>query len=373
MRLISEKDGNKKRNINTVFLVPEFPKDMWYLYNLIKNGDKVSCKTTRKIRTESNSRSVSTSRFQTNIKIGVESSDFVNDRTGSRLILKGRTVEPNPYVKIGSYHSLDLELNNPFSLEKDVWDPADLDFINISCNEKRVTDVSMLLIQEGLAYIYLISPNDMIEQCKVEVKISKKYSEKMLEKFYDLVFQSMVKHVNFQDVKCILLASPGPTKDHFYKYMMDVVRKNDNKEILDNRAKFLLVHSSSVNKSAVKEILKNKVVLDRIGNISMSNETNAIELFHTMMRTEPEKTAYGFAYVKKASMKKAIKTLLITDDLLKCPDIEKRKKYAQIVDDVKAIGSTVITFVSTHPTGEQLSQLTGIAAILRFPLPEIGS
>lgn len=169
-------------------------------------------------------------------------------------------------------------------------------------------------------------------------------SEKTLEKFYDLVFQSLVKHVNFQDVKCILLASPGPTKDHFYKYMMDFVRKNDNKEILDNRAKFLLVHSSSVN----------KVVLDRIGNTSMSNEIKTIELFHTMMRSEPEKTAYGFAYVKKA-----IKTLLITDDLLKCPDIEKRKKYAQIVDDVKAIGSTVIIFVSTHATGEQLSRLTG--------------
>lgn len=47
-----------------------------------------------------------------------------------------------------------------------------------------------------------------------------------------------------------------------------------------------------------------------------------------------------------------------------------RKRYVRLVDDVKESGGDVRVFSSLHVSGEQLLQLSGIAALLRFPMPE---
>jgi len=46
-------------------------------------------------------------------------------------------------------------------------------------------------------------------------------------------------------LKCILIASPGFVKDQFYEYLFQQASKQDLKSLLENRSKFLLVHSSS--------------------------------------------------------------------------------------------------------------------------------
>ena len=42
-----------------------------------------------------------------------------------------------------------------------------------------------------------------------------------------------------------------------------------------------------------------------------------------------------------------------------------------LVDGVIEAGGEALVFSSMHVSGEQLAQLTGIAAILRFPLEEL--
>ena len=43
------------------------------------------------------------------------------------------------------------------------------------------------------------------------------------------------------------------------------------------------------------------------------------------------------------------------------------------MDGVKETGGDVMVFSSMHVSGEQLKMLTGVAAILRFPVPEVES
>jgi len=57
--------------------------------------------------------------------------------------------------------------------------------------------------------------------------------------------------------------------------------------------------------------------------------------------------------------------------LFRCSDVPLRKEYVKIVDSVREAGGDVKIFSSMHISGEQLDQLTGIAAILRFPMPEL--
>jgi len=57
--------------------------------------------------------------------------------------------------------------------------------------------------------------------------------------------QGILRHINFDLVKCVILASPGFVKDQFMDYMIQQAVKSDNKIILENKSKFLLVHASS--------------------------------------------------------------------------------------------------------------------------------
>lgn len=159
---------------------------------------------------------------------------------------------------MGAYHTLDLELNRKLMLEKPEWDSIDLERVDLACDVTQTADVAAVLMQDGLAHICLITPNMTIVRSKIDVAIPRKRKgfvqqhEKGLTKFYEAVIQGVLRHINFSVVKCVLIASPGFVKDQFFDYMVQQAIKMDNKTILDNRGKFLLVHSSSGFKHSLK-------------------------------------------------------------------------------------------------------------------------
>lgn len=60
-----------------------------------------------------------------------------------------------------------------------------------------------------------------------------------------------------------------------------------------------------------------------------------------------------------------------TDKLFRINHVAKRQRYAALVEGVREAGGEALVFSSMHVSGQQLNQLSGIAAILRFPLPEL--
>lgn len=146
--------------------------------------------------------------------------------------------------------------------------------------------------------------------------------------------------------------------------------KNNYKEILDNKSKFLPVHSSSGFKHALKEVLADPTVALRLENTKSMSEVKSLDAFFEMLNSDPDRAYYGFAHVQKANELKAIDTLLVSDELFRSADIQTRARYVQLVESVRENGGDVKIFSTLHVSGEQLTQLSGVAAILRFPLPE---
>jgi protein pelota len=87
-----------------------------------------------------------------------------------------------------------------------------------------------------------------------------------------------------------------------------------------------------------------------------------------MIDVDPEKAYYGYGHVYQADQELAVDTLLVTDDLFRSSDVLMRKKYVALVESVKQHGGTVFIFSSLHVSGKQLTQVSGVAAILRFAL-----
>ena len=91
----------------------------------------------------------------------------------------------------------------------------------------------------------------------------------------------------------------------------------------------------------------------------------------TMLGHDPARAFYGPGHVRAAHEVGAIQTLLISDSLFRTADPARRKRSAALVDEVEAGGGRALVFSGAHVSGEQLNQLTGVAAVLRFPLPEL--
>uniref|UniRef100_A0A8C6UR13 Protein pelota homolog n=1 Tax=Neogobius melanostomus TaxID=47308 RepID=A0A8C6UR13_9GOBI len=77
------------------------------------------------------------------------------------------------------------------------------------------------------------------------------------------------------------------------------------------------------------------------------------------------------AHVEKAADALAIDTLLISDKLFRHQEIATRSRYVRLVDNVRDNGGNVRIFSSLHVSGEQLTQLSGVAALLRFPIADL--
>ncbi|GBP27945.1 Protein pelota [Eumeta japonica] len=407
-----EKDG-----CGSIGLVPEEPEDMWHAYNLIAEGDSVTASTVRKVQTESSTGSSTSNRVRTVLTINVENIDF--DTQACVLRLKGRNIVENQYVKeldahlpisflqsflwddecdlhrpmlaffratnliqtisvqMGAYHTLDLELNRKFTLKKVLWDSVALERVETACDPAATADVAAVVMQEGLAHVCLITPSMTLVRSKIDITIPRKRKgfvqqhEKGLNKFYDAVMQGILRHVDFSIVKCVILASPGFVKDQFFEYMIQQAIKTDNKLLIDNKGKFLLVKASSGFKHSLKEVLQEPAVMAKISDTKAASEVKLLENFYMMLQLEPAKAFYGKRHVIKANEAQAVETLMISDKQFRCQDIQQRKEYVALVDSVRENGGEVKIFSSMHVSGEQLDQLTGIAAILRFPMPEL--
>jgi len=172
-------------------------------------------------------------------------------------------------------------------------------------------------------------------------------------------------------VKAVIIASPGFTKDQFMEYMMAEAHHKDIQQLLENKGKFLTVHASSGHRHALREVLADEVVVSKLADTKAAGEVRVLNEFYEMLKKEPDRAFYGLKHIVAAAERQAVETLLLADDLFRAADISARAKYVNLVESVKTHGGSTHIFSTMHQSGEQLTQLGGIAAILRFPLPEL--
>ncbi|GAA47775.1 protein pelota [Clonorchis sinensis] len=361
-----------------ITLIAENEEDMWLTYNLVQVGDQLRCSTVRKVQNESATGSVQTKQVRTNLTINVEKIDF--DLQGSVLHLKGRNVAENQFVKMGAYHTLDLSLDEKFTIFKSEWDSIALMLVEQAADPTQHADLAAVIMHEGLAYVCLVTSTTTIVRAKIEINIPRKrpglpttQHEKGMTRFFEQIMQALERHVRFDIVKCVILASPGFVREQFFDYLMQTSTKQDKRVFLENKGKFVLVHSSSGHKHALKEVLMDSSIQSKLANTKAAAEVNALNDFYQMLKVDQSRAFYGYKHVKAASDALAIDTLLVSDALFRSRDLEERRRYVSLVDTVKEDQGTVRIFSSLHVSGEQLNQLSGVAAILRFPIPEPNS
>ncbi|KAI8905047.1 eRF1 domain 1-domain-containing protein [Gorgonomyces haynaldii] len=322
-QLESDKSGS-------ISLIAEEQEDMWHTYNLLQKGDRLKASTIRRVVTESSTGSTDKSTHKITLTIAVEEVFF--DVQVAQLRVNGRNVEENKFVKLGAYHTIDLELQRKFTITKDEWDTIDLTRIEEATDYAKRAEIAAVVLEEGLANVCLITETMTIVKQRIESSVPKKRRgtttdhDKGMTRFYDQIVQAILNNIDFT-----------------------VVKRQDNKTLFENRSKIMLIHSSSGHKHALGEMLQDPQVQQQLSETKYCQEVKSLQDFYLILGQDQSRAFYG----------------------IESANIQERKRYIQLVEDVKSMGGKALIFSALHTSGEQLSQLTGVAAILHYPMPHL--
>ena len=193
-------------------------------------------------------------------------------------------MEESKFVKMGAFHTLTLELGRNFSIEKDCWDQIFLDRIEEACNPELGAEIAAIVMQPGLAHLCLVTGSITVTKARIDISIPKKRTgssnhAKALKRFYEAIYQATLRHVDFNQIKCVLCASPGYVKDDFYKYMLEESVRRDDRPLMENKGKFVLCKASSGHKHALEEVFSDDSVMARMTETKIAKEIDALNRF----------------------------------------------------------------------------------------------
>ncbi|KAJ4955590.1 hypothetical protein NE237_012373 [Protea cynaroides] len=271
----------------SVKMIPDDPDDLWLAYNLMSVGDTVMAVTVRKVLRETASGGRDAERVKLKLEVQVETLDF--DKEGSVLRIRGKNVLENEYVKIGAFHTLEIELHRPFVLRKDVWDSLALDVLHQASDPAASADLAVVLMQEGLSHVFLIGKSITTTRSRIETSIPRKHGpaiagyESALNKFFENVLQAFLKHVDFNVVRCAVIASSGFTKDQFHHHLLLEAERRQLRSIIENKSRILLVHTTSGYKHSLKEVLDAPNVMSLIKDTKAAQEVRTLNDFFNML------------------------------------------------------------------------------------------
>lgn len=371
MKLLYKKKDSSKQMV--LCLIAEINDDLWNLYNLLNIEDEVEAFTSRKVYKDSSNRSKGTEIKKFMMTICITNISFESESTNLRI--SGKNVKANEYVKIGQYHTFNIGLHEKIKIVKKKWDAIHNQKLKECTDIKETSEVAILLLDCGAANMYLLTENLCKSIFSVNKTIQKKREKnnisaykKSIESFFQLVLQNVCGNLNFEKIKCVVLGGPGFFKNDFYDYIYKNSDKKNDKQMLNLKNKFIIIKTSSVYKDSLNEILNDETMKKKILNMKVVSHVSVLNRFYKYFDKNEEKICYGPSEIEYAASINSIESLLITEKVFRNSDVTTRKKYVKLVQNVKNSGGKVFIFSDNHTSGEQLNALTGIAAILKFPV-----
>lgn len=336
--------------------------DLWSLYNVISENDKVAARTQRRVVLKEGSKG---ERKPMYLKINVEDVSF--HEFSNRLRIKGTILEgPEDFVSFGTYHTINVEIGQKLVIIKEKWLRNEKK--RLSERSKFETNFNMLIvaIETGLATISLTTNFSHKRIATIKKNIpGKRYEQthrnKAIQGFFMEIEKILGENVKINDINLIVLCGPGSIRTHFLTYLKETVKVPYQNKIQN-------FHASSGTESGIHEILKSKKLAKIKANVKVLQETQKIEEIFTLFDKNPDLVAIGFDEVGVASERGAVKELFLVDTQIRGVNKNQKLQIEKIIGNVEKSQGIVHIMSSEHPTGQSIDDLGSLLAILRYKL-----
>jgi len=354
MRIVSRGRGEAGRERLT--LVPETVDDLWHLSYVLEPEDLVSGDTTRRIqRNDDQMRDTGGQREHLSVTIEVESVEFA--RFANRLRVGGVITGCSREDQLGLHHTLNVEPHDELTIEKR-FKPDQIERIEDAEAAADNPEVAVATVEEGEAHIHLVKEYGIDEYASFTKPTGKgDYSRPRAELFGEL--GDALSHL---DVAAIILAGPGFTKSDAHDYIAEEYR--------DLADLITVVDTSAAGGRGVHEVLKRGAVEEVQDETRIAREAETIDELMERI-ADGAKAAYGIEGVGEAAEFGAVEELLVLDERLREErqgDGEWTLDVNDVIETVEQKGGEITVFSREFQPGQQLKNLGGIAALLRYRL-----
>ena len=344
-----------------VKVVPQSLDDLWHLYNIIYPGDQVYARTTRVVKVqEEYSRPQEGRRIMVSLGINVENVHW--DRTLNRLRVRGIITDiPENIGGRGSYHTLNVVVNQPLTIIKSKWLKHQVERLERSCRVKGPLILLTSIDDEEYAAA-ILHQYGLEVKAEERVKLPGKLEPQQREEAFKAYFKDALSLTReaWKSVKCpIVVLGLGFVKNSFVNYVQD-----KDEEVAAAIVDVKGVHSSGV--SGINEAIRSGVLTKTLKNARMAEETKHVEELLARLGAGKNDATYGLSEVAKATQYGAVEGLLITDKLIRESPDEKRLELERIMREVEQKAGQITVVSTEHEAGHKLEGLGGIAALLRF-------
>jgi protein pelota len=354
-----------KRNLKEgkIALKIETLDDLWHLYNLVSPGDTVVSRTTRRVKVGADdARKQDSVRKPMTLILKVD--DVAFHAFSNRVRIKGVILEgPSDLVNLGAYHTFNVEQGNTLTIIKDHWPRFMLERIKEAQKAGQSPVCLLVTIEDGVAELFLVADFGIREAVRVRTSISRKRGD---QKAYDATMRDFFSNVGIairsqleqNEVAIIIVAGPGFVKDHFGEYLRGMKIKDLPPVSVES--------SNSIGFPGAKEILFRGVISKAIEGLKLEIETQLIESLIEHIAKGDGLGAYGDKEVKAAVEYGAVEHLLITDKRLREGNHDQRRWMDNLIRNTEKTRGQFHIVSTDHPAGDQLQNLGGVGAILRF-------
>lgn len=346
-----QEDGRER-----LTLVPDTVDDLWHLQYVIEPGDRIAADTHRRIQREDDQlRDTGGEREHLWVAIEVEDVEF--HRFANRLRVGGAIVECSREDQLGFHHTVNVEIHDEIELEKH-FKPDQEQRLEDAVAATEDPDVAVVTVEEGEAQVFDVSQAGPRERTTIRGPSGKgEYADDR-----GALFREIADVVGHLDVDAVVLAGPGFTKQDAYDVVVDVHP--------DLASTIQVVDTSAGGSRGVHEVLQRGVLEEARTTARVGRESSLIEELLERIGGGGAAT-YGPEAVGEAAEYGAVETLLVLDERLREErdgDGDWSIDVNDIVRRVDQQGGEVVTVSGEYAPGQQLSNLGGIAALLRYRL-----
>ncbi|MFB6094043.1 MAG: mRNA surveillance protein pelota [Halanaeroarchaeum sp.] len=337
-----------------ITLVPESLDDLWHLSYVLEPGDRVSGDTHRRIqRDDERLRDTGGEREHMHVTLAVDDVEF--HKFANRLRVAGVIEECSREDQLGLHHTLNVEEREKITIEK-VWQPDQLERIEEAAAATDQPDVAVATVEEGEAHVHTVAQYGVDEYASFTNTTGKgEYARDR-----DALFEDLANALVHLDADAVILAGPGFTK----RDALDYVEEN-YPELTDA---IRVVDTSAVGGRGVHEVLKRGAVDEIQEQTRIAAEAEKIDDLTDRIATDGA-AAYGIDEVKRAADYGAVADLLILDERLRRERADEGDWDVDVDEIVEAVdqqGGEITVFSHEFAPGQQLHNLGGIAALLRY-------
>jgi protein pelota len=344
-----------------VKVVPTSDDDLWHLYNVIYKGDEVYAYSSRAIKSDREySRPKSGERVSAFMGVTVESVAW--DKFLGKLRVHGLIIHAPDIIPTGAHHTLSIALNQPVTIVKKEWPKHLLDRLKRASRTEKPM-IILAIDDEGFA---LAETRQYGVDIKVEERMKlpgKHEADKRLVATKDY-FGRVVNSLNqlWSPMHSpIVIVGVGFIKSDFANFLA-----NEAKDIVKSVVDIKSVNNGGV--SGVYEALRSGVLLKAAKQMRIVGETEVLEEVMKRLGKGEATVTYGLEKVDNAAEMGAVETLIVADTMLREAGEEQRLHLERLMRDVEQRRGSITVVSTEHEAGAKLLALSGIAALLRFPV-----